>query len=123
MPTSKKIAPTAEIENTTAAASRINPEIDAKIDRFMADNSSYVEYLEGLSKEMLIRKVCLARTREIEAQKQYNRKVLAWLDKPENTEIKEFLVSAIPQSMKAEKQEQMLATNAKVYIKNKGLKI
>ena len=122
MPTSKKIAPNAEPEQTAASA-RINPEIDGRIDRFMADNRSYVAHLEELSKEVLIRKVCLTRMREIEGQQQYSSKVLAWLDKPENTEVKELLVNAIPQRLKAERQQQILASNAKTYSRNKGLKI
>ena len=122
MPTSKKIAPSTEPQET-AASSRINPEIDAKIDRFIAENRSYVDHLEGLSKEVLIRKICLTRMRESEAQEQYSRRVLAWLDKPENTEVKELLVNAIPQRLKAERQQQILASNAKTYIRNKGLKI
>ena len=38
------------------------------------------------------------------------RKVLNWLNKPENAELKETLVSTLPHTAKPEKQEQLLAS-------------
>lgn len=121
MPTSKRIAPTEE--NNTTAQPRTNAEIDAKIDRYIAENPSFVENLKGLPREVLERKLILARIRDNEAQQQYSQKVLNWLNKPENAELKETLVSALPHTAKPEKQEQLLASSAKMVIKNRGIKI
>jgi hypothetical protein len=123
MPTQngKKTAPTKE--NTTPAQPRTNAVIDEKIDRFIAENASFVENLRNLPQEVLVRKVCLARIRDTEAQQQYSQKVLLWLSKPENAELKETLVSTLPYTAKPEKQEQLLANSAKMVIKNHGIKI
>ena len=123
MPTQAGKRPTPTKENDTTAQPRRNAEIDAKIDLFIAENPSFVEGLRAQPREVLERKVILARIRDIEAQQQYSQKVLNWLNKPENAAIKETLVSALPHTAKPEKQEQLLASQAKMVIKNRGVKI
>jgi len=117
----KKPAPTNE--NDTTAQPRKNAEIDAKIDLFISENPSFVESLRAQPREVLERKVILARIRDIDAQQQYSHRVLSWLNKPENSELKETLVSTLPHTAKPEKQEQLLASQAKMVIRNRGIKI
>jgi hypothetical protein len=115
----KKLTP----NNDTAAQPRKNIEIDAKIDLFIMENPSFVESLRAQPREVLERKVILGRIRDIEALQQYSRKVLSWLNKPENAELKETLVSTLPHTADREKQEQLLASQAKMAIKNRGIRI
>ena len=123
MPSQAGKKPTPGKENDTTAQPRRNAEIDAKIDLFIAENPSFVESLKAQPREVLERKVILARIRDIEAQQQYSQKVLSWLNRPENAELKETLVSTLPHTAKPEKQEQLLASQAKMVIKNRGIKI
>ena len=123
MPSQAGKKPTPGKENDTAAQPRRNAEIDAKIDLFIAENPSFIESLKAQPREVLERKVILARIRDIEAQQQYSQKVLSWLNKAENAELKETLVSTLPHTAKPEKQEQLLASQAKMVIKNRGIKI
>jgi hypothetical protein len=96
MPTQAGKRPTPTKENDTTAQPRRNAEIDAKIDLFIAENPSFIESLKAQPREVLERKLILGRIREIEAQQQYSQKVLSWLNKPENAELKETLVSTLP---------------------------
>jgi hypothetical protein len=115
--------PTRTKENDTTAQPRRNAEIDAKIDLFITENPSFVESLKAQPREVLERKIILARIRDIEAQQQYSQKVMSWLNKPENAELKETLVSTLPHAAEPERQEQLLASQAKMVIKNRGIKI
>jgi len=123
MPSQASKKPTPSNENDTTAQPRRNAEIDAKIDLFIVENPSFVESLKAQPREVLERKIILARIRDIEAQQQYSQKVLSWLNKPENDELKDTLVSTLPPTAKLEKQEQLLASQAKMVIKNRGIKI
>jgi hypothetical protein len=123
MPSQAGKRPTPSKENDTTAQPRRNAEIDAKIDLFITENPSFVESLKAQPREVLERKVILARIRDIDAQQQYSQKVLSWLNRPENAELKETLVSTLPHTAKPEKQEQLLASQAKMVIKNRGIRI
>jgi hypothetical protein len=123
MPPQAGKKPTPSKDNDTTAQTRRNAEIDGKIDLFIAENPSFVESLKAQPREVLERKVILARIRDIKAQQQYSQKVLGWLNRPENAELKETLVSTLPHTAKSEKQEQLLAREAKMVIKNRGIKI
>ena len=65
---------------------RRNPEIDAKLDRFIQENSKLREYYEGLSKDELIRKLMLGKMQRNEYTNGRNQEILAWVE--ENPEIK-----------------------------------
>jgi hypothetical protein len=123
MPSQAGKKPTPSRDNDTTAQPRRNAEIDAKIDLFIDANPSFVESLKAQPREVLERKVILARIRDIEVQQQYSQKVLSWLNKPENAELKETLASTLPHTVRPEKQEQLLASQAKMVIKNRGIKI
>jgi hypothetical protein len=123
MPTQASKRPALTAENGTTAQPRKNAEIDAKIDLFIVENASFVENLKAQPREVLERKLILARIRDVEAQQQYSLKVLTWLNKPENADLKETLVSTLPHTAKPEKQEQLLASQVKMIIKNRGIKL
>lgn len=65
---------------------RRNPEIDAKLDRFIADNPKLLAYYQGLSKEDLIRKQMLGKMQRSEYANGRNQEIKAWVE--ENPEIK-----------------------------------
>ena len=67
-------------------ALRRNPEIDAKLDRFMQENSKLREFYQGLSKEDLIRKLMFAKMQRSEYTTGRNQEIRAWVE--EHPEIK-----------------------------------
>ena len=67
-------------------ALRRNPEIDAKLDRFMQENSKLREFYQGLSKEDLIRKLMLAKMQRSEYTNGRNQEIRSWVE--EHPEIK-----------------------------------
>lgn len=65
---------------------RKNPEIDARLDRFIQENPKLLEYYRGLSKEDLIRKQMLGKMQRSEYTEGRNQEIRAWV--AENPEIK-----------------------------------
>ncbi len=65
---------------------RRNPEIDAKLDAFIAGNSKLVEYYQGLSKDDLIRKLMLGKMQRQEYAQGRNAELKEWVE--EHPEIK-----------------------------------
>ena len=65
---------------------RRNPEIDAKLDRFIQENPKLHEYYDALSKEELIRKLMLGKMQRSEYTNGRNQEIVAWVE--ENPEIK-----------------------------------
>ena len=72
---------------------RRNPEIDAKLDRFIAENPALREYYEKLSKEELIRKLMLGKMQRNEYTNGRNAEIKAWVE--EHPEIKERIEARI----------------------------
>lgn len=68
------------------AALRRNPETDAKLDRFIQDNSKLYEFYQGLSKDDLIRKLMFAKMQRHEYAEGRNQEIRAWVE--EHPEIK-----------------------------------
>ena len=68
------------------SALRRNPEIDAKLDRFIAENPKLLEYYQALSKEELIRKQMLGKMQRSEFANGRNEEIKAWVE--EHPEIK-----------------------------------
>ena len=71
---------------------RRNPEIDAKLDRFIAENPDLREYYAKLSKEDLIRKLMLGKMQRAEYANGRNAEIKAWVE--EHPEIKERVEGA-----------------------------
>ena len=65
---------------------RRNPEIDAKLDKFIGENPKLVEYYNGLSKDDLIRKLMLGKMQKAEFSNGRNEEIKAWVE--EHPEIK-----------------------------------
>ena len=67
-------------------ALRRNPEIDAKLDKFIQENPKLLEYYQGLSKDELIRKQMLGKMQRSEYTNGRNEEIKAWVE--EHPEIK-----------------------------------
>ncbi|MBI5692982.1 MAG: hypothetical protein HZC55_23135 [Verrucomicrobia bacterium] len=67
-------------------ALRRNPEIDAKLDKFIGENPKLAEYYNGLSKDDLIRKLMLGKMQKAEYSNGRNEELRAWV--AEHPEIK-----------------------------------
>jgi hypothetical protein len=65
---------------------RRNPEIDAKLDKFIGENPKLIEYYNGLSKDELIRKLMLGKMQKAEYSNGRNEEIRAWVE--EHPEIK-----------------------------------
>jgi len=65
---------------------RRNPEIDAKLDRFIGENPDLREYFEKLSKDELIRKLMLGKMQRREYSNGRNAEIKAWVE--EHPEVK-----------------------------------
>jgi hypothetical protein len=65
---------------------RRNPEIDAKLDKFIQENPKLLEYYQGLSKDELIRKQMLGKMQRSEYTNGRNEEIKAWVE--EHPEIK-----------------------------------
>ena len=65
---------------------RKNPEIDAKLDKFIQENPKLFEYYSGLSKDELIRKQMLGKMQRNEYTNGRNEEIKAWVE--EHPEIK-----------------------------------
>ena len=72
---------------------RRNPEIDAKLDRFIGENPDLREYYEKLSKEELIRKLMLGKMQRSEYTNGRNAEIKARVE--EHPEIKERIEARI----------------------------
>jgi hypothetical protein len=65
---------------------RRNPEIDAKLDKFIGENPKLVGYYNGLSKDDLIRKLMLGKMQKAEYSNGRNEEIRAWVE--EHPEVK-----------------------------------
>ena len=65
---------------------RRNPEIDAKLDKFIQENPKLLEYYSALSKEDLVRKQMLGKMQRSEYTNGRNEEIKAWVQ--EHPEIK-----------------------------------
>ncbi len=83
MPLREQVAKRKEAQESTL---RRNPEIDAKLDRYIADNPKLHEYYDGLGKEELIRKLMLGKMQRSEYTEGRNQEIKAWVE--EHPEIK-----------------------------------
>ena len=68
------------------ATLRRNPEIDAKLDRYIQENPKLREYYDGLSKDDLIRKLMLGKMQRAEYANGRNAEIKAWVE--EHPEVK-----------------------------------
>ena len=65
---------------------RRNPEIDAKLDKFIGENPKLSEYYNAVSKDELIRNLMLGKIQKPEYSTGRNEEIKAWVE--EHPEIK-----------------------------------
>ena len=90
MPTLKQAVAEKKAQEQTL---RRNPEIDAKLDRFIAENPKLLEYYKNLSKEDLIRKQMLGKMQRSEYTNGRNQEIKTWVE--ENPDIKSRIVERV----------------------------
>ncbi len=84
MPSLKQLIADKKAQQETAI--RRNPEIDAKLDKFISENSGLHEYYQALTKEELIRKLMLGKMQRNDFTQSRNQEIVAWVN--ENPDIK-----------------------------------
>lgn len=98
---------------------RRNPEIDAKLDRFIAENPKLRDYYNGLSKDELIRKLMLQKMERQEYRAGRNEEIRAWVE--ERPEIKAKIEERI-RNVPTEKRERAFINAAKTEAQNQAMR-
>ncbi len=99
---------------------RKNPEIDAKLDQFIQANPKLREYYNGLSKDVLIRKLMLGKMQRSEFSQRRNQEVAQWVE--EHPEIKAKVEERI-RNVPADRRERAFLTAAKSLAMNQGMRV
>ena len=94
---------------------RRNPEIDAKLDKFIGENSGLREYYNGLGKEELIRKLMLAKMQRSEYTNGRNAEIRTWVE--QHPEIKAKIEERI-RNVPAANRERAFVNAAKTEAQN-----
>ena len=115
MPLKEQIAARKSQQGQQKPELRRNPEIDAKLDAYIAENPKLVEYYNGLSKEDLIRKLMLGKMQRSEYTNQRNQEIVAWVE--ENPDIKAKVEARI-RNVPPENRERAFITAAKTFALN-----
>jgi hypothetical protein len=92
MPQNERVAQRRGQETATPTL-RKNPEIDAKLDRFIAENPKLREYYDALPKEDLIRKLMLGKMQQREYAEGRNNEIRSWVE--EHPEVKQRVEESI----------------------------
>jgi hypothetical protein len=116
MPSLKQIVAEKKAQESTL---RRNPEIDAKLDRFIAENPKLRDYYNGLSKDELIRKLMLQKMERQEYRAGRNEEIRAWVE--ERPEIKAKIEERI-RNVPAEKRERAFINAAKTEAQNQAMR-
>jgi hypothetical protein len=116
-------APTSNNGEAPQRTYKVNPEIDAKLNRFMESEPGLVDFVKKLPREDLERKFILKKMEEREQRQAYSAKVKAWLDKPEQADLRASIASTISLKLGPERQEQAAIIQAKNFIKNTGIRL
>jgi len=102
---------------------KTNPEVNTRLDAFMKADPGLVEYVKELPREQLERKFLLRKMQDQEQKQNYTAKVKTWLEKPEQADLVKSIKATISPNMTAEKQDQVIVTQAKNFIRNTGIKL
>src|SRR5262245_629362 len=102
---------------------KFNPEVDTRLEAFMKAEPGLVQFVKDLPREQLERKFLLRKMKEREQRQHYSARVKAWLEKPEQAELIKIIKSAISPKRPPERQAQALVTQAKNYLRNKGMQV
>ena len=101
MPQTERVAQRKTQETATPTLRR-NPEIDAKLDRFIAENTKLHEYYDALPKQELIRKLMLGKMQQRDYSEGRNNEIRSWVE--EHPEIKakvEESIRNVPEANRA----------------------
>jgi len=102
---------------------KINPEINARLEKFMKEEPGLVQYIKELPREQLERKFLLRKMQDQEQRQSYSVKVKEWLEKPEQADLLKSIKATVSPNMKPETQQQAVLTQAKNYIRNNKIKL
>ncbi|MGC1479017.1 MAG: hypothetical protein WA771_00825 [Chthoniobacterales bacterium] len=102
---------------------KINPEINEKLEAFMKAEPDLVKYTQELPREHLERKFLLRKMQDAEQRQGYTAKVKDWLQKPKQADLVKSLKATISPNMQPDRQENVLVTQAKNYIRNNKIKL
>src|SRR4051812_25379927 len=80
-------------QDTETPMLRRNPEIDAKLDRFIAENPKLHEYYDKLPKEELIRKLMLGKMQQRDYAENRNNEIRSWVE--EHPDVKQRVEESI----------------------------
>ena len=115
MPISEQIAKRKAKEATL----RRNPEIDAKLDRFIQENPDLREYYNQLSKDELIRKLMLGKMQRSEYTNGRNEEIKAWVE--EHPDVKAKIEERI-RNVPAQNRERAFINAAKAEALNQTVR-
>ena len=115
MPLSKQIAEKKAQESVV----RVNPEIDAKLNRFIQENPDLHGYYNGLSKEQLIRKLMLGKMQKGEYSQRRNQEIAQWVE--EHPEVKARVEERI-RNVPTENRERAFINAAKTEAMKEGMR-
>ncbi len=102
---------------------KTNPEVNTRLDAFMKAEPGLVEYVKELPREQLERKFLLRKMQDQEQKQNYTAKVKSWLERPEQADLVKSIKATISPNMTAAKQDQVIVTQAKNFIRNTGIKL
>jgi hypothetical protein len=102
---------------------KFNPEVDTRLEAFMKAEPGLVQFVKELPREQLERKFLLRKIKEREQRQNYSARVKAWLEQPKQAELVESIKATISPKMTPERQFQVLVTQAKNYLRNKGMQM
>jgi hypothetical protein len=102
---------------------KFNPEVNTRLEAFMKAEPGLVQFVKELPREQLERKLLLRKMEDQQRKQEYEAKVKAWLERPEQADLVKSLKATISPKMKPEAKAQALVNHAKNYLRNTGLKI
>ena len=115
MPLAKQVAE----KKAQEPSLRRNPEIDAKLDKFIQQSPDLLAYYNGLSKDELVRKVMLGKMQRSEYTQRRNQEIAEWVE--EHPEVKAKIEDRI-RNVPAENRQRAFINAAKTEAMNQGLR-
>ena len=109
------VKPTSADKKAPETTLRRNPEIDAKLDKFIGENPGLREYYQGLGKDELIRKLMLGKMQRSEYTNSRNSEIRSWVE--EHPEIKAKIEARI-RNVPAANRERAFVNAAKTEAQN-----
>lgn len=101
------------------SALKRTPEIDAKLDKFIAENPKLHDYYNGLSKDDLIRKLMLGKMNRADYRTGRNEELRTWVE--ENPDVKARVEERI-RNVPAANRERAFINAAKTEAQNQVLR-